>query len=327
MNHIFLTLANQKTNDQSSLSTSDTTENNIQFLMTQPEQIPSLLKKYDIKTVPTFLFFGKKRQLERLQGANARELSKKTSWLRKAHDDELLENAAKAVMKLAPVVLAIKGTIENPRCAFCRQVIEILQTKGILFQSVDVLSDEGLRDELRRTAKWDTYPMVFAHGKLIGGIDKIRELNDSDTLEKILEGESVKDIGNEKKEKEEKTKPNVSKINGATINHANNSALSEELRQRLDSLVKQKEVMLFMKGSPDTPRCGFSRRIVKLLNDESVQYEFFDILSDEEVRQGLKKFSNWPTFPQVYVKGELIGGLDILQDLAQNGELVQQLGI
>lgn len=68
-----------------------------------------------------------------------------------------------------------------------------------------------------------------------------------------------------------------------------------------------------MKGSPNAPRCGFSRTLVGILSELNAKYETFDILEDEEVRQGLKTFSNWPTYPQVYVNGEFIGGLDIIK--------------
>lgn len=77
-----------------------------------------------------------------------------------------------------------------------------------------------------------------------------------------------------------------------------------------------------MKGLPSAPKCGFSRQIVELLDESGVPYDSFNILEDDDVRQGLKEFSNWPTYPQLYVKGELIGGLDICKELAEDGELV-----
>ncbi|TEB31598.1 thioredoxin [Coprinellus micaceus] len=95
----------------------------------------------------------------------------------------------------------------------------------------------------------------------------------------------------------------------------------EELDKRLRGLMNQSQVVLFMKGSPDTPRCGFSRKIVGLLKDNSVQFSSFDILTDEAVRQGLKKLNDWPTYPQLIVKGELVGGLDIVQEMINSGEL------
>lgn len=86
----------------------------------------------------------------------------------------------------------------------------------------------------------------------------------------------------------------------------------EELKKRLSELVKAAPVMLFMKGTPSAPQCGFSRQTVALLRERSIRYGFFNILADDEVRQGLKEFSDWPTFPQLYADGELVGGLDIV---------------
>lgn len=86
----------------------------------------------------------------------------------------------------------------------------------------------------------------------------------------------------------------------------------EALFKRLDGLVKAAPVMLFMKGTPSAPKCGFSKILVGLLRDRSIRYGFFNILADEDVRSGLKEYSDWPTFPQLYVDGELIGGLDIV---------------
>ncbi|KAI9694581.1 MAG: monothiol glutaredoxin grx4 [Bathelium mastoideum] len=90
------------------------------------------------------------------------------------------------------------------------------------------------------------------------------------------------------------------------------SSSKEELRARLEELVKAAPVMLFMKGTPSAPQCGFSRQTVSILRERSVRYGFFNILADDEVRQGLKEFADWPTFPQLWVGGELVGGLDIV---------------
>jgi Grx4 family monothiol glutaredoxin len=86
----------------------------------------------------------------------------------------------------------------------------------------------------------------------------------------------------------------------------------EDLHKRLSDLVKAAPVMLFMKGTPSAPQCGFSRQLVALLRENSVKYGFFNILADDEVRQGLKEFADWPTFPQLWVNGDLVGGLDIV---------------
>ncbi|KAL1603759.1 glutaredoxin [Paraconiothyrium brasiliense] len=92
----------------------------------------------------------------------------------------------------------------------------------------------------------------------------------------------------------------------------------EELNTRLSELVKAAPVMLFMKGTPSAPQCGFSRQTVGLLREKGIRYGFFNILADDEVRQGLKEYSDWPTFPQLYVEGELVGGLDIVREEFEN---------
>lgn len=100
----------------------------------------------------------------------------------------------------------------------------------------------------------------------------------------------------------------------------------ETLDSRLKRLITQKRVMLFMKGHPSQPACGFSQRIVSLLgNYDGLDYGSFDIYKDEEVREGLKRYSKWPTYPQLYVDGELVGGIDICQELHENGELEEVL--
>ncbi|XP_036191593.1 glutaredoxin-3 isoform X2 [Myotis myotis] len=95
----------------------------------------------------------------------------------------------------------------------------------------------------------------------------------------------------------------------------------EDLNLRLKKLIHAAPCMLFMKGTPQEPRCGFSKQMVEILNKHNIQFSSFDIFSDEEVRQGLKTYSNWPTYPQLYVSGELIGGLDIVKELEASEEL------
>lgn len=94
-----------------------------------------------------------------------------------------------------------------------------------------------------------------------------------------------------------------------------NGQTKEQLHERLGELVKAAPVMLFMKGTPSAPQCGFSRQTVSILREKGVRYGFFNILADDDVRQGLKEYAEWPTFPQVWVGGELVGGLDIVSCL------------
>ena len=89
--------------------------------------------------------------------------------------------------------------------------------------------------------------------------------------------------------------------------------------------VSTNDVVLFMKGTPQMPMCGFSSQVVQILDYLGVDYKGVNVLADEEIRQGIKEFSNWPTIPQLYVKGEFLGGCDIVREMFQSGELVSHL--
>ncbi|QUL38072.1 Grx4 family monothiol glutaredoxin [Erythrobacter sp. JK5] len=94
---------------------------------------------------------------------------------------------------------------------------------------------------------------------------------------------------------------------------------------RIQSLVSDNDVVLFMKGTPLFPQCGFSSRAVAILEHCGVAYESVDVLQDMEIRQGIKSYSDWPTIPQLYVKGEFVGGSDIMMEMFEAGELQQML--
>ncbi len=93
------------------------------------------------------------------------------------------------------------------------------------------------------------------------------------------------------------------------------------INERIESLISSSPIFLFMKGNPQQPMCGFSANVCTLLAHLGVEFKTFDILSDEGIRQGVKDYSNWPTFPQLYVRGELIGGNDIITEMYNSGEL------
>ena len=108
----------------------------------------------------------------------------------------------------------------------------------------------------------------------------------------------------------------------STINRIYYAADAEEsLETRLENIINQQRIMVFLTGTPTEPQCGFTSRICKILRDANINYGFFDIMSDEEVLHGLKKYSNWPTYPQVYVDGDLVGGCDMVVDAAEAGTL------
>ena len=101
--------------------------------------------------------------------------------------------------------------------------------------------------------------------------------------------------------------------------------MDNELKTKIEGLINQGPIVLFMKGNKTQPMCGFSAQVVNILNKHKMDFASFDILADWDVREGLKEYSHWPTFPQLYVNGELIGGCDIVMELDRKGELTNIL--
>ena len=103
--------------------------------------------------------------------------------------------------------------------------------------------------------------------------------------------------------------------------------MNPEVKNRIDELINSNKIFIFMKGTKLMPQCGFSNNVVQIINTLGVSYETFDVLSDYEIRQGIKEYSNWPTIPQVYIDGEFLGGSDILIEMYQSGELQEKVQI
>jgi Grx4 family monothiol glutaredoxin len=202
-------------------------------------------------------------------------------------------------------MLFIKGTPTSPRCGFSRQAVEILTSHNLQFGYFDILNDEVVRQGLKEYSDWPTYPQLYVRGELAGGLDIMKEMEEcGDFVEQL----DVKEF--------------VVKTPSLEIAAGGNAASAEtSLNQKLSNLINRHRIMLFMKGIPSSPRCGFSRQIVEILDSYNVSYDAFNILEDDEVRQGLKEYSDWPTYPQLYVEGDLVGGLDIVKEMMDSGDL------
>ena len=101
--------------------------------------------------------------------------------------------------------------------------------------------------------------------------------------------------------------------------------LNEEVKKRIENHLQQNDVCLFMKGTPDIPQCGFSMAVSNVLKHLEVKFIGINVLEDSDLREGIKAFSEWPTIPQLYVKGEFVGGCDIVKEMFENGELQKVL--
>ncbi|CAH0394332.1 unnamed protein product [Bemisia tabaci] len=279
----------------------------VKFAKIAAEDFPDLSMKYNVAAVPTFVFFKSGQDIDRVDGANAPQLTAKikslisakptvTSGANHVGEGEDINDRLKRLINSAPVILFMKGTPDTPKCGFSNQIVSILREVNCNFASFDILNDNAVREGLKKFSNWPTYPQLYVDGNLIGGLDIIKEMKESGELEELVKSKS-----------------------GPSSNG------TSSLNERLKALINQANVMVFMKGNPENPRCGFSRQLMEILKETGVKFETFDILNDNSVREGLKIYSSWPTYPQVYVKGSLIGGLDIIKELKEAGELVSSL--
>ena len=111
----------------------------------------------------------------------------------------------------------------------------------------------------------------------------------------------------------------------ATTKEVNPADVQGELKERIEEIINSDKIVLFMKGNSEFPQCGFSANTVAILKHVGKSFSTFDILQDIDIRQGLKEYSNWPTFPQLYVQGKLVGGNDIITEMFESGDLQEVL--
>ncbi|XP_057948170.1 monothiol glutaredoxin-S17 [Malania oleifera] len=329
------------------------------FLRVEAEEQPEISDAYSVSAVPYFVFFKDGKTVDTLEGANPSSLANKVAKvagpistgepaapaslgmaagptvlesvkeLAKENGSSKVESqlpsglndALKSRLRLLidshPVMLFMKGTPEEPRCGFSQKMVDILKEEKVNFGSFDILSDNEVREGLKKFSNWPTFPQLYCKGELLGGCDIAIAMHDSGELIDVF-----RDHGVETSDFDEAV-GTESGIGKGGISES--TGLSMTLTSRLQSLINSSPVMLFMKGKPDAPKCGFSRKVVEILQQEKVDFESFDILSDDEVRQGLKVYSNWSSYPQLYIKCELIGGSDIVLEMQKSGELKRVL--
>jgi Grx4 family monothiol glutaredoxin len=288
----------------------------LSFALLEAESVPSLSSQFQISVVPTFLGLQNGLIVWKLEGANPPELGKIIKrYVENPQEFPPMEivppidRKIQALVSSSPVILFMKGTPDSARCGFSRKTVEILRQNDVPFSSFDILQSEEVRSGLKRLYDWPTFPQLYVNGQLIGGYDIVNEIasasaqDGTNSLKKELGIEHLSAAANA---------PSVTVAAPEPT-----PPPSEEQLNRFRALINQAPVMLFIKGTPETPRCKFSRAVVQSFKEEAIPFEAFDILSDEEVREGLKKFSDWPTYPQIYFRGALVGGLDILTQMKE----------
>ncbi|CAA7390986.1 unnamed protein product [Spirodela intermedia] len=327
------------------------------FFRVEAEEQLEISEAFSVSAVPYFVFCKDNKVVDTLEGANPASLANKVAKI--AGSVDRVESAAPASLGMAagptiletvkelvreneasvaenlpsgfsdsltsrlqqlvdsnPVFLFMKGTPDQPKCGFSQKVVDILKDEGIEFGSFDIFADNDVCEGVKKFSNWPTFPQLFCKGEFIGGCDIAAAMHESGELKEILRDHGVVALSAAVTET-----PETEKDYGKSGGSADATGLSASLTSRLKTIINRSSVVLFMKGTPEEPRCSFSREAVEILQHEKVQFSTFDILSDEEVRQGLKVFSNWSSYPQLYVKGELIGGSDIMLEMEKSGEL------
>lgn len=269
----------------------------VYFGRCEAEETPEISQKYEISAVPTVLLLKDGKEISRINGIDPVKLSESVEKLVsgqvldsgvEAKTSETLNEKLHRIIHQDSIVLFMKGHPKEPKCKFSRAVMALFNEimPDLEFSHFDILQDEEVRQGIKEYSNWPTFPQLYIEGDLVGGLDVMKEMNEEAELVEMFEK-------------------------------------ADKLKTKLKYLVKKSKLQLFMKGSPSNPQCGFSRQMIALLQEAGLDFGHFDIFSDQEVREELKKFSNWPTYPQLYKDGKLIGGLDVCKELHENGELAE----
>ncbi|CAN6310581.1 unnamed protein product [Urochloa humidicola] len=334
------------------------------FLRVEAEEQPEISEAYGVTAVPYFVFCKEGKTVDTLEGANPASLANKvakiagpasvaesavpaslgvaagpavlekvqelaqrngSSAAEGTNSGSLPDSLNKRLEQLVnshPVFLFMKGTPEQPKCGFSRKVVDILKQEGVNFGSFDILTDNDVREGMKKFSNWPTFPQLYCKGELLGGCDIVIAMHESGELKDVFEEHSIP-LKPQGSKNVEVVEPEAPAGKGGAVSEP--VGLTDAQKARLGSLVNSSPVMVFIKGSPEEPKCGFSGKLVHILKQENIPFSSFDILQDDEVRQGLKVFSNWPSYPQLYIKGELVGGSDIVMEMHKSGELKKVL--
>lgn len=242
------------------------------------EKVAKFSETNEIDSVPTCIFYVRKQLKEKVVGLNMPLIAKTADRLVTESgvavneqavtgaETEDLQTRLRRLTKMAKCVAFIKGSPQAPRCKFTRALMELFTSTEVEFSYFDILADSEVREGLKTFGEWPTYPQVWLDGELLGGLDILKEMHEG--------GELVTSL-----------------------------PVKQSLDTRLKNLVNSHKIMLFMKGNRDEPRCGFSKTIIGLLSEYKPDYKTFDILSDNEVREGLKVTRSGPPTPSSTLTG------------------------
>lgn len=307
-------------------------EDQVEFVSIDATKNAELSKHFDVAQLPSLLFFTKSDKallatliaptadviveavekiieegIMSLEGVeqSAQKISLNDIPMVKQEDPlEALNARLKKLINKTRMVLFMKGSPDAAQCGFSRTMVAALEKYD--YSHFDILSDDGVRQGLKTYSDWPTFPQLYLDGELMGGLDIVKEMITSgefDDMKAPLKTDAVKAV----------QEPEKVEADG----------LTQSMKDKLAKIISSHNIMVFMKGDPTSPRCKFSKQLVPMLTEEGFppgSYGYFNILEDEDVRASIKIYSEWPTFPQLYVKSELIGGIDIIKQMIETSE-------
>ena len=269
-------------------------------------------EQFSVSAVPFFAFVKNKTVIDRVEGFDALSVTQKCEKWAKVGTGAAqglvssetfvppalveLQTELDRLINASPVMAFIKGSPDQPRCKFSRMLLEVLAEEKVLFGSFDILSNEAVRQGLKEKVNWPTFPMLFCSGKLIGGIDIVKDMKESGDLAGIWPASAL--LSN-------------SLVVQPKIDDGSNAASETELK----ALLQQDSVMVFIKGPRNAPACGWSEMMLELLTNSRIKFTALDVLVNPKVRAGLKVIYKFSTYPQVFVRGELIGDVDTIKEI------------
>ena len=247
-----------------------------------------IVSRFDVKKVPSSLFMIGFEEQDRVEGSQVPEIVRKTEALLKRFDEVFLEVRNRNYARIKELIEADTLVVikKGDPVKNLRNVKARRVLNGYEYKSVDVRDEKNLDLWLQVYTGTKVFPMVFMGGVFKGSVEELAELTRAGEIFRTL---------------------------------------SQDLNSRLEKMTKSSKYFVAMMGSREDPICGFSKRLLAILESYEIDFDTFDISFDNEVCEGLKRFSDWPTYPQVYVNGELIGGYDICNQMHTEGALRQAL--
>jgi Grx4 family monothiol glutaredoxin len=308
-------------------------EDQVEFVSIDATKNAELSKHFDVAQLPSLLFFTKSDKnllatliaptadiiveavekiieegimsLDGVEASDQKKISLNDIPMVKQEDPlEALNARLKKLINKTRMVLFMKGNRDAPQCGFSRTMVAALEKYD--YSTFDILTDDSVRQGLKTYSDWPTFPQLYLDGELMGGLDICKEMITSGEFEDMkapLKVDAVQAV----------QEPEKVEADG----------LTQSMKDKLAKIISSHNIMIFMKGDPTSPKCKFSKQLVPMMTEEGFppgSYGHFNILEDEDVRASIKIYSEWPTFPQLYVKNELIGGIDIIKQMIEASE-------